>query len=223
MKITQRTHRYAFGRYIVVLAACIAVSSLAIIAAEKAPQKKPAKPSRDVWQQPDRVVADLGLKEGSIVADVGCGSGYFTFRLSEAVGKTGKVLATEISAKGLKAVADRAAKNNITNISTVKSDPTITRLWRHSVDAAVVVNVLHHVRQEHRIPLVKDIVEAIKPGGSLYVVEWRIGAKIKADKCLRITRANLIRLLRRAGLELDAEFFYLEHQVFLRFHKPAGK
>jgi ubiquinone/menaquinone biosynthesis C-methylase UbiE len=178
---------------------------------------------RDKWQQPARVVADLGLKEGSTVADVGCGSGYFTFRLSHAVGEKGKVFATEISDKGLKAVADKAKKKNIKNIETIKSDPTRTKLARHSVDAAAIINVLHHVTKEYRKPLMKDIAEAIKPDGSLYIIEWRVKADIKHDKHRRIPRADLVRLAERAGLKLDAEFFYLKNQVFLRFNKPAKK
>jgi len=210
-------------RYVVVLAALIAISSLGLAAPQKTGGKKFPTTGRDKWQQPARVVADMGLKEGAAVADVGCGSGYFTFRLSNAVGEKGKVFATEISDKGLKAVAARAKKDNITNIETLKSDPTRTKLARHSVDAAIIVNVLHHVNKEHRIPLTKDIAEAIRPGGSFYIIEWRVKAGIKHDKHRRIPRADLVRLAERAGLKLDAEFFYLKNQVFLRFNKPAKK
>ncbi len=218
MKTMKTVRKIIHHRYVVVLAAVIALTSLSLAA-----PGKQARGGRDAWQQPERVVADLGLQNGSTIADIGCGSGYFTFRLSKAVGEKGKVFATEISAKGLKSVADRAKKGDITNIETVKSDPTRTKLARHSVDAAVIANVLHHVNKEHRIPLVKDIAEAIKPGGSFYIIDWRLKATIKHDISRRIPRADLVRLAERAGLKLDAEFFYLEHQVYLRFNKPAAK
>ena len=199
-----------------VLTTVIAISSFGLAA-------PPNKASRNDWQQPDRVVVDLGLKEGASVADVGCGSGYFTFRLSKAVGPKGKVLATEISDRGLKAVADRAKKEKITNIQTIKSDPKKTKLAANSVDAAIIVNVLHHVKKEDRVELVKDIAAAIKPGGSFFILDWRMKAGISHDKNHRVRRDVLIGYAEGAGLKLDAEFFYLKNQVFLRFNKPAKK
>ena len=85
-----------YGRIGIILAAA-ALGPLYVAAA-------PRKAGRDQWQQPARVVADLGLSNGSVIADIGCGRGYFTFRLGKAVGEKGRVFATEISAKSLKAV-----------------------------------------------------------------------------------------------------------------------
>jgi len=223
MKTMRTVRKVIHHRYVVTLVALIAISSLCLAVPRQLNDKMFPVTGRDKWQQPARVVADLGLKEGSTVADVGCGSGYFTFRLSHAVGEKGKVFATEISDKGLKAVADKAKKKNIKNIETIKSDPTRTKLARHSVDAAIIVNVLHHVTKQYRVPLMKDIAEALRPDGSLYIIDWRFKATIKYDKGRRIPRADLVKLAEGAGLKLDAEFFYLEHQVILRFNKPMKK
>ena len=124
--------------------------------------------------------------------------------------------------KTLKAVSDRVAKEKLTNIETVLSDPTDTKLADESVDSVVIVNVLHHVPKDKRAPLVKDIVESIRPGGYLFIVDWRLKAKIKHDIGRRIPRDDLVKLATDTGLKLDAEFHYLVHQVFLRFRK-AGK
>lgn len=184
---------------------------------------KSSRPSRGSWQQTDRVVGDLNLKAGASVADIGCGSGYFTFHLAKAVGDAGKVYATEISEKALKPVADRVARDKIANVVPVRSDPTDTKLKADSLDAAFICNVLHHVPAGARAPLVKDIVKAIKPGGVFFIVDWRVDAKVKNDPKNRIPKDDLIKLAKDAGLELDAEFFYLVNQVFLRFAKPAAK
>ena len=179
--------------------------------------------NRDDWQQAARVVEDLGLKDGSRIADIGCGRGYFTYRLGKAVGPKGKVYATEISEKALKSVKDRVQKEKLTNIEPVLSDPTDTKLAADSVDSALIVNVLHHVPKEQRAALVKDIVKAIRPGGALFIVDWRFKATIKHDIGRRIPRDDLLKLATDAGLKLDAEFHYLEHQVFLRLRKPDGE
>ncbi len=215
--ITRRTSARTFTprRRIGIILVVAALGSLCLAAAPK------KKTSRDQWQQPARVVADLGLKDGSVIADVGCGSGYFTFRLGKAVGEKGKVFATEISAKSLKAVADKVKKQNLTNIETVISEPTDTKLAPASVDAALLCNVLHHVPKDKRAALTKNIVRAIRPGGFLFIVGWRSKAKIKHDINRRIPRQDLLKLAADAGLTLDGEFYYLEHQVFLRFRKPT--
>ena len=176
--------------------------------------------SRDQWQQRDRVVADLGLKNGSRIADIGCGRGYFTFHLAKAVGEKGKVFATEISSKALKTVSDRVKKEDLANIEPVVSDPTDTKLATDSLDAAFICNVYHHVPKDQRAALSKDIVRAIKPGGFLFIVDWRMDAKSKHDIGRRIPRDDLVKLAKDAGLTLDAEFYYLEHQVYLRCRKP---
>jgi len=176
---------------------------------------------RDQWQQPERVVADLGLKSGSRIADIGCGRGYFTYRFAEAVGEKGKVFATEISERALKSVSDRVKRDKLANIEPVLSEPTDTKLAPGSADAAFICNVLHHVPKPQRGPLVKDIARALKGGGYFYIVDWRVDATIHHDQGRRIPRPELLKLAADADLKLDAEFYYLEHQAFLRFRKPA--
>ncbi len=178
--------------------------------------------SRDEWQQPDRVVADLGLKNGATMADVGCGSGYFTFRLARAVGETGKVLAQDIDAKALKAISDRAKKEKIANIEVVRGQDADTKLPTASVDSAFVCDVLHHVPAAQRLPLLKDAVRAIKPGGMLFLIDYRKSHDVKFDPYdALIPLQELMDLGKEAGLVLDAEFHYLKYEVFLRFRKPA--
>ena len=180
-----------------------------------------SRDGRDEWQQPDRVVADLGLKDGSAIADIGCGGGYFTYRLAKAVGEQGKVYATEISEKALKPVADRVKKEGIKSIEPVLSDPTDTKLKSDSLDAALICDVLHHVPKDQRPALVKDVVRSLKPGGHLFIIDWREDAKISYDRDRRIPRKELVQLATDAGLTLDAEYHYLVNQVFLRLRKPA--
>lgn len=180
-----------------------------------------AQGARDEWQQPDRVVADLNLRSGASVADVGCGNGYFTFRLAKAVGETGKVFATDIDAKALKSISQRAEKERLGNIEAVLSEPTETKLKAGSVDAALLSNVLHHVPAEQRLPLVRSIVQALKPGGVLFIIDWRKSHEVKQDPYDRlIPLEDLVKIGKDASLTLDAEFHYLKFQVFLRFRKP---
>ena len=109
--------------------------------------------ARDEWQQPDRVVADMNLRDGSVVADVGCGRGYFVARLAKAVGKTGTVWAEDVSEGALKGVKQAAEKQGLANVKVVQGEATDTHLPDGALDAALFVNVYHHVPQEHRAGL----------------------------------------------------------------------
>ena len=175
--------------------------------------------TRDQWQQRDRVVGDLGLNAGDVVADIGCGRGYFTFHLAKAVGEEGTVYATEITEKALKSVKEKVAKDKTQHIKPVLSDPTSTKVPDNCLNAAIIVNVLHHVPKDQRPALTKDIVRSIKPGGHLYILDWRVESPIKHDVNRRIPLEELLKYGTDNGLKLDAEFHYLEHQVFLRFQK----
>ncbi len=178
---------------------------------------------RDQWQQPDRVVADLNLSDGSVVADVGCGHGYFVPRLAKAVGAGGTVYAEEISDKAIRGLKQRVEKAaNLANVKVVKGEAESTGLPDALLDAALVVNVYHHVPEKHRAGLTADVVRALKPGGYVFLIDWRVDAKVKWDKDCRIPRDDLIAMMTKAGLALDAEFLYLPHQVFLRFRKPLA-
>ena len=176
--------------------------------------------SRDTWQQPDRAVKDMGLKAGQVVADVGCGTGYLTFRLAKAIGSDGKVYAEDISDRALKSLRSRVEREKTTNITVIKGEPTDLKIPAASCHAAIIVNVLHHVPKETRPGLTKDIARCLKPGGHLFIIDWRVDAKIKYDLNRRIPKDQLLALGKDAGLTLETEHDYLVHQVFLCFKKP---
>lgn len=175
---------------------------------------------RDDWQQPDRVMEDLHLKPGARVADVGCGKGYCTFRIAKAVGEEGKVWAVDIDEKALQAVQARMAKDKVANVETIKSEPTDTKLEPECADAALVCLVLHHVPEQQQ-PLLLSIAKSLKPGGLLFVVDFRKTRDSPHHSYEQlVARDEATEKAEAVGLTLDAEWYYLKHQYFLRFRKP---
>jgi arsenite methyltransferase len=179
--------------------------------------------NRDQWQQPDRVLTDVRLEPTARVADVGCGGGYFTFRLARAVGLAGRVIAVDVSAEALKALSERTQKEGRANIEVQRSSPQALGFAPATLDAAFFCNVHHEMVPADRLPLMQDVARALKPGGMLYLIDWRKSHDVTFDPYEKlIPREGLLELGARAGLVLDAEFHYLKYQVFLRFRKPAG-
>jgi arsenite methyltransferase len=178
---------------------------------------------REQWQQPDRVMADLHLQPGMRVADVGCGTGYFTFRLAKAVGPKGKVFALDVSSDALKPVRERVERERLGSVEATQSDPKKTGLRPLSLDAALVCLVLHEASADDRLPLIRDVARALKPDGFLFVIDHRKNHEVKFDPYEKlIPREDLVKFGTDAGLVLDAEFHYLKYQVFLRFRKPPA-
>jgi ubiquinone/menaquinone biosynthesis C-methylase UbiE len=183
----------------------------------------PAEPPgiRDDWQQPDRVISSLALKPGTRVADIGCGEGYFALRLAKSVGEQGLVFAVDVDTRPLEVLRKHAKEEHLANVVVVVSGPTDTKLQPACVDVVFVCDVLHEVPETQRLPLLKNAVRALKPGGLFYLIDYRKSKDVTFDPYEKlIPRDDLVRICTDAGLRLDGEFHYLKYQVFLRFQKP---
>lgn len=125
--------------------------------------------ARDRWQRPQDVMDELGLAAGSAVADIGAGRGYFTFRLAERVGPTGKVYAVDIDEGDLRRIGDRAREQGLSQIETVLGANDDPRLQAASVDAILVVNAYHEMRDYEA--MLRGMLLALKPGGRLAIID----------------------------------------------------
>lgn len=125
--------------------------------------------ARDLWQKPQEVMDALGIKEGSIVGDIGAGGGYFTFHLAARVGPKGRVYAEDILEDEVKKIRERAEKEGLSQIVEVlgaKDDP---KLPAESLDAILIVNAYHEMREHDA--MLGAILRALKPGGLLGIID----------------------------------------------------
>lgn len=165
---------------------------------------------RDDWQQPDRVVADLALPTGARVADLGSGGGYFTFRLAEAVGPSGRVYAVDVDEGMNDYVTQEATERGLTNVVAVLAGADDARL-PEPVDLVFTSNVYHHLTE--RVAYFRRLRERhLAPDGRLAIVEFRPEAFSHAT-----ARDTIESELAAAGYRLVAAHDYLERQHFLIF------
>ena len=125
--------------------------------------------ARDQWEKPQQVMDVLGLKPGSIVADVGAGEGYFTFHLAARVGPTGKVYAEDIRDDRLGKIHSRADKEKLTQIETVHGETDDPRLPAEQMDVVLISNAYHEMRDYDK--MLKAIFRALRPGGLLAIID----------------------------------------------------
>src|SRR5438128_4348463 len=105
------------------------------------------RPEREKEEQPNQLLDALHVKPGDVVADVGAGSGYFTFRLAERVGPKGKVLAVDIQPEMLEIIRKRMKEKSITNVEPVLGTETNPKLPANAVDVILLVDVYHEFDQ----------------------------------------------------------------------------
>lgn len=126
--------------------------------------------NRDKWQKPEEVMNELRLREGSKVADVGCGSGYFTFHLAERVGPQGKVYAVDIQPDLIRQLWHQSLTKWLVQVRPVFGEVDNPRLPSHSLDAILLVHSYHEMREHDA--MVNAFYLALKPGGLLGIIEF---------------------------------------------------
>lgn len=125
--------------------------------------------ARDAWQHPEEVMDALGVHKGSVVADVGCGAGYFTFHLADRVGPQGHVYAEDVLSDRLDQIQREASLEKLKQITTVLGIPDNPHLPPDSLDLVLAVNTYH---EWHEYPaMLKAIYSALKPGALFGLID----------------------------------------------------
>ncbi|HMG34977.1 MAG TPA: methyltransferase domain-containing protein [Blastocatellia bacterium] len=174
---------------------------------------------RDEKLQTERVMNILGINEGSAVADIGAGSGWFTVRAARRVADAGTVYAVDINDDYLKHIRERAKRENLSNIRTILGTEDDPLLPRGSVDAVLLLKTYHEVAQPIR--LLAHVRQAMRPGAKLGIIDRNgRGDDHGIDSKTVIDEAD------RAGFELVEQYdFVKSDQVdyFLVFRaRPEG-
>jgi protein-L-isoaspartate O-methyltransferase len=130
------------------------------------------RPEREKEEQSSKLLQMLELKPGMVVADVGAGSGYHTFRMARQVGPAGKVYAVDIQKEMLDIIRRRSKQDRVSNVEPVQGTETDPKLPAGAVDLILLVDVYHEF--SHPYEMTDGMVKALKPGGRLVFVEFRL-------------------------------------------------
>jgi SAM-dependent methyltransferase len=116
-----------------------------------------------------RLVQLLELHPGSVVADVGAGSGEVTVEIARQLGSESRVYGTDINQDRLSEIRDAASKASLANVTVLEGDPNRTNLPDGCCDALVVRYVYHHFADPAAMNA--SILRALKPGGRFAVMD----------------------------------------------------
>lgn len=176
------------------------------------------RPERIREEMPDDVVANMDLQPNHVVADIGAGSGYFSFRIADQV-PLGKVLAVDIQPEMLQLIERQKGEQNVSNIDGVLGEIDDPNLELNSIDAAIMVDAYHEF--SHPYEMINGIYEALKPGGRIFLLEYRgEDASVPIRPLHKMTQEQVVKEMSVFGLEWTDTLDFLPWQHMMIFTKP---
>jgi arsenite methyltransferase len=173
-------------------------------------------PKRDAYQKPHEVLTALGLKPGEVIADIGAGSGYFTFRLAHHVGDKGKIYAVDVSSDMILHINRRIRELKATNVVSILADSDDPLLADASVNRFFFSDSWHHIENQTKyLALMKKM---LKPGGEIVMIDFhKKDLPVGPPMQIKIAREDLIKQMESNGFRTVKEHTFLPYQYFLIF------
>ena len=174
--------------------------------------------SRTREERTDLLIKRLPIDPDDVVADIGAGTGYFSFPVAERV-PGGRVLAVDIQPEMLTIIERKAHSLEIDNVEAVLGTATNPGLPTAGVDLAFIVDAYHEF--SHPREMGRALFDALKPGGKLVLVEYRAeDPTVPIKRLHKMSEAQAIKEMRAIGLQWSATDDYLPQQHVMIFTKP---
>lgn len=181
------------------------------------------RPEREQEEKPDEVIKAMGLSDGDIVADIGCGTGYFARRMAKAVARTGKVYGVEIQPEFLEIMKEKCAAEGIVNVIPVLGNEDDPKLPEGEVDWILLVDVYHEFQRPE--PMLAKMLQCLKPDGKVALIEYRLlgdtAKHIKIEH--RMSVRQVLAEWNPAGFELVDLLEFLPSQHFFIFQRDPDR
>ena len=175
--------------------------------------------SRIDEETPDQAVRAMHLSADAVVADIGAGSGYFTFRIAALV-PAGRVYAVDIQPEMLDIIRKRMQRRSVSNVLPVLGEPDEPMLPENAIDAVLLVDAYHEF--DYPYEMMRGIVQSLRPGGRVFLIEYRgEDPRIPISPLHKMTRQQATREMQAVGLVWVETRQFLPTQHFMVFEKPA--
>lgn len=177
---------------------------------------------REAEERPALVMENLGLKPDVVVADIGAGSGYFSFLMAPLVPR-GKVIAVDIQQEMLDFVEGRKKLKKVANVETLLGTVEDTRLPEGQVDLVLMVDAYHEF--SHPREMMRSIVKGLAPGGRVVFLEYRgEDANVAIKPLHKMTVKQITREMEVVGLRFVEvrDFLPIQHFLVFQLSEPPA-
>ena len=179
------------------------------------------RPERERQERTDLLIAGLSLSDDSVVADIGAGTGYFTFPVAQRVPR-GKVISVDIQPEMLASIERRKALENVANVETVLGEEDDPKLPDNEIDLAFIVDAYHEFSFPREMG--ERLKESLKPGGQLVLVEYRAeDPRVPIKRLHKMSEVQVKQEMAAIGLDWVRTERYLPHQHVLIFQKSKAQ
>jgi ubiquinone/menaquinone biosynthesis C-methylase UbiE len=175
---------------------------------------------REQEENTTQLLKNLAVQPGMVIADIGAGSGYHSTLLSNMVGN-GKVYAVDVEREMIAYLNERIKREGRKNIIPVLSTEKTVSLPANSMDMMLLVDVYHEFSFPYEMAL--SMLEALKPGGKLVLVEFRAedwNVPIKAIH--KMSQQQAVKEFKATGFSFEKNISNLPWQHCLIFRKPKN-
>jgi len=172
-------------------------------------------------QPPDRVMDAIGLQPGMVIGEIGAGRGRYAVFLAGRVGAAGKVYANDIDEDDLEYLQFRCTRDSISNIVTTLGNETETLFPESALDIVFMINTYHHINKP--VEVLRNTVGALKPGGTLAIVEHSPEKLSDGWKGHTTSRETVTQQAGEAGFELVRMETFLERDNIYIFRVKGGE
>jgi ubiquinone/menaquinone biosynthesis C-methylase UbiE len=156
---------------------------------------------RRVWQDPEKILADIGLKPGMTFADIGCGRGFFAIPAARIVGEAGKVLASDVDGESVEMLREKAKKESLGNILTQAGKAEGQPICNGCADVVFFGQCLHDFEDAKKALV--NARKAVKPGGLLANLDWKKERmEMGPPFDIRFSEEHASGLIRNAGFDV---------------------
>jgi len=176
--------------------------------------KKASKPKNKA----DQIMETLSLRTGQIIADIGSGGGYFTYRFAKAVGEKGQVYAVDTNQEFLAYIKKQSTEQGLANVVTMFTASEYPDLPKHTFDYVFLRNVLHHL--PNRVDYFQILKEALKPDGKIAIIEFDGRRGFFSFQRLHhhyIPQNILLEEMKQSGYLIQKSYDFLSEQSFTIF------
>jgi len=177
------------------------------------------RPGRERQERTDLLIAGLNLSEDFVVADIGAGTGYFSFPVAQRVPQ-GRVLSVDIQPEMLALIEQRKARENVANLETILGEEDDPKLPNNEIDLAFIVDAYHEFSFPREMG--ERLREALTPGGQLVLVEYRAeDPRVPIKPLHKMSEKQVKQEMAAIGLTWVRTESYLPQQHVLIFQKPS--